>query len=42
MVRCGRLVNRFPRKFLADVSKTEAARRPRAHLTERTDVAART
>jgi len=42
MARCGRLVNRFLRKFLGEVSKTEAAHRPRAHLTERTDVAART
>lgn len=42
MHRLGRLVSRFPRKFLAEVSKTEAARRLRAHLTERTDAAART
>jgi hypothetical protein len=41
MARCGRRVNRFPRKFLTEVSKTEAARRLTAHLTERTDVAAR-
>jgi hypothetical protein len=41
MARCGRLVSLFQRKFLAEVSKTEAAPRSRAHLTERTDVAGR-
>ncbi len=41
MARCGPLVNHSPRRFLAEVSKTEAARRPRAHLTERIDVPAR-
>jgi len=41
MARYGRLVNHFPRKFLGEVSKTEAAHRPTAHLTERIDVPAR-
>jgi hypothetical protein len=42
MARCGRLVSRFLLKFLAEVSEAEAARRLRAHLTERINAATRT